>query len=324
MSFLTPLFLLGLAGLAVPVIIHLIQRERKNVVQFPSLMFLQRIPYQSVQRRRIRNWPLLLLRLAALALIVAAFARPFLRRPALAAAAAGGAREVVVLIDRSYSMGYGDRWARATAAARDAIDHVGPADRASVVFFASGADVALRSTPDRSRLNAAVSTGKPGAGATRYGPPLKLAGTNVSTTFAMPYFYAEQTNRYTVTVFDQQGNRSAATTTIYPRATLNRSPQPFLTALPMVAGLGQDIVFDASSTFDPEHGVNLLEFEWDFDGDGIYDTEPSTDLVVTNNYYTLGSREVFSDRGKEQSGALQEPWPGLLPQGGVWHRCCLQ
>ena len=78
MSFLTPLFLLGLGGLAVPVIIHLIQRERKNVVQFPSLMFLQRIPYQSVQRRRIRNWPLLLLRLAALALIVAAFARPFL------------------------------------------------------------------------------------------------------------------------------------------------------------------------------------------------------------------------------------------------------
>jgi len=65
MSFLTPLFLLGLVGLAVPVIIHLIQRERKNVVQFPSLMFLQRIPYQSVQRRRIRNWPLLLLRLAA-------------------------------------------------------------------------------------------------------------------------------------------------------------------------------------------------------------------------------------------------------------------
>ncbi len=80
MGFLTPLFLAGLAGLAVPVIIHLIQRERKTVVEFPSLMFLRRIPYQSVRRRNIRNWPLLLLRLAALALIVAAFARPFLRR----------------------------------------------------------------------------------------------------------------------------------------------------------------------------------------------------------------------------------------------------
>lgn len=176
MSFLTPLFLLALAGLAVPVIIHLIQRERKNVVQFPSLMFLQRIPYQSVQRRRIRNWPLLLLRLAALALIVAAFARPFFRRPALAAAGAGGAHEVVILLDTSYSMGYGDRWSRATAAARDAINQIGPADRASIVFFSSGAEVKLSSTPDRSRLNAAVTTGKPGAGATRYAPALKLAG----------------------------------------------------------------------------------------------------------------------------------------------------
>ena len=185
MSFLTPLFLLGLATLAVPVIIHLIQRERKNVVQFPSLMFLRRIPYQSVRRRRIRNWPLLLLRLAALALIVAAFARPFLRRDTLSAAAAGGAREVVVLIDRSYSMGYGDRWARATAAAADAINAVGPADRASIVFFSSGAEVALRSTSDRGRLNAAVATGKPGAGATRYGPALKLAG-SIASESALP------------------------------------------------------------------------------------------------------------------------------------------
>ena len=55
MSFLTPLFLVGLAGVAIPVIIHLIQKERKNVVAFPSLMFLRRIPYQSVNRRRIRN-----------------------------------------------------------------------------------------------------------------------------------------------------------------------------------------------------------------------------------------------------------------------------
>src|SRR5512145_489745 len=118
MSFLTPLFLLGLAGLALPILIHLIQRERKNVVQFPSLMFLRRIPYESVQRRRIRNWFLLMMRLAALALIVLAFARPFFRRTDPAAAGASGAREVVLLIDRSYSMGYADRWQRALGSAR--------------------------------------------------------------------------------------------------------------------------------------------------------------------------------------------------------------
>ena len=117
MSFLTPLFLVGLAGLAIPVILHLIQKERKNVVQFPSLMFLRRVPYQSVRRRRIRHWLLLFMRLAALALIVLAFARPFLRRTEISAAASG-AREVVILLDRSYSMGYGDRWTRAQAAAR--------------------------------------------------------------------------------------------------------------------------------------------------------------------------------------------------------------
>src|SRR5829696_2353067 len=141
MSLLTPLFLLGLAGLAVPVIIHLIQRERKNVVAFPSLMFLRRIPYQSVNRRRIRNWPLLLLRLAALTLLVLAFTRPFLRRDALAAAAAGGAREVVILLDRSYSLGYGDRWQRAVAAARNVIGGVNPGDRATLAFFDTGVDV---------------------------------------------------------------------------------------------------------------------------------------------------------------------------------------
>ena len=86
MSFLTPLFLLGLAALAIPVFVHLTQRERKSVVVFPSLMFLKKIPYESVQRRRIRDWLLLALRLAALALIVSAFARPFLRGSAAVAA----------------------------------------------------------------------------------------------------------------------------------------------------------------------------------------------------------------------------------------------
>lgn len=182
MSFLAPLFLIGLAGLAIPVFLHLIQRERKQVVQFPSLMFLRRIPYQSVRRRRIRHWLLLMMRLAALALVVLAFGRPFFRNANPAAAAAGGAREVVVLVDRSYSMGYGDRWTRALAAARGAVDALGPGDRASIVFFGSGTDVALRSTSDKGRLQAALAGGKLSAGATHYGPALKLAGSILAET----------------------------------------------------------------------------------------------------------------------------------------------
>jgi hypothetical protein len=180
MSFLTPLFLIGLAGLAIPVVIHLIQKERKNVVQFPSLMFLRRIPYESVQRRRIRHWLLLMMRLAALALLVLAFARPFVRRTDAAAAGATGAREVVILIDRSYSMGYGDRWQRALSAARDTVNKLGASDRGSVVFFSAGADVAVRSTADKGRLLAALTGVEPSAGATHFGPALKLAGSILS------------------------------------------------------------------------------------------------------------------------------------------------
>jgi Aerotolerance regulator N-terminal/von Willebrand factor type A domain len=180
MGFVTPLVLLGLGALAVPIFVHLIQRERKRVVEFPSLMFLRRIPYQSVRRRRLRDIVLLMMRLAALALIVLAFARPFFRRDSLAAAAQNGAREAVILVDTSYSMGYGDRWSRAQSAARDAINALNPGDRASLVFFAQGADVAVRSAGDKGRLTSAIAAGKVGPGATRFAPALKLAGSLLS------------------------------------------------------------------------------------------------------------------------------------------------
>jgi hypothetical protein len=175
MSFLTPFFFVALGSLAIPVLIHLIQRERKHVVQFPSLMFVRRIPYQSVRRRRIRHWFLLLLRAAAIALIVAAFARPFLRQNAIAAVVSGGAREVVILLDQSASMGYGDHWTRAQTAARAAVDGLGADDKATFVLFAKNAEENMRATSDRMRLTGAVNAAKVGSGATRYGPALKLA-----------------------------------------------------------------------------------------------------------------------------------------------------
>lgn len=176
MAFLAPLFLLGLGALAIPVLIHLIQREKKQIQPFPSLMFVRRVPYKSVRRRRVHNWLLLLVRLAALALIVAAFARPFLRRQDVAAAAGAGAREVVVLLDQSYSMGSGDRWDRARQAARDAIGRVGPSDRASVVLFGSTAEIVVRSTPERARLLGGIPSTPPSPAGTRYAPALKVAG----------------------------------------------------------------------------------------------------------------------------------------------------
>lgn len=177
LSFLVPIFLVGLAALAIPVLIHLTRRQTRESVQFPSLMFLRRIPHPSTQRRRIHRWPLLLLRLAALALLVLAFARPFLQRedgaPLLAASAGG--RELVVLLDRSYSMGAGDRWERAVNAARQAVDGLAPGDRATLLLFDSRSEAVTETTSQPAVLRAALADARPGPRSTRYAPALRHA-----------------------------------------------------------------------------------------------------------------------------------------------------
>ena len=174
MSFLAPLFFTALAVLGVPVLIHMIQRQRTEVIEFPSLMFVRKIPFHSLRRQRVRHWLLLLLRCAALALLIAAFARPFFRSAVLVAVT-GGSREVVILVDRSYSMGYGNRWERARDAARGVVRDLAPDDQATIIFFDSGAQSGARSTRDRASLLAAINGAELGAGTTRYGPALQLA-----------------------------------------------------------------------------------------------------------------------------------------------------
>ena len=177
LAFLVPLFLLGLAGVAVPIVVHLTRRQRRNVVHFPSLMFLEKIPYQEQRRRRIQHWFLLAMRALALGLLAFAFARPFVDRSDLGAGGSAGPREVVVLIDQSYSMSIGDQMDRARDHARQVFDELGPLDRASLVVFSQGALVLARSTADRVRLRGALDTVGVGSGPTRYGPALKVAQT---------------------------------------------------------------------------------------------------------------------------------------------------
>ena len=176
MSFLAPLFFAGLAAIAIPIIVHLIQKERKDVIYFPSLMFLRQIPYQSVERRRIHNWMLLLLRAAAMALLIAAFSRPFFTQGATTTAqVTTGAREVVIMLDRSASMGYGDHWDRARAEAHKVVATIGAEDKATLVLFASKIEETVRATADRSQLEAAIDGATVSSDSTRFAPALRYA-----------------------------------------------------------------------------------------------------------------------------------------------------
>jgi len=180
LAFLSPWFLAGLALLAVPIVVHLINRERRQPVVFPSLMFLRRVPHRAVRRRRLRHLLLFALRCLALVLLVAAFARPFLDRRT-AGAAGGAGREVVILLDRSYSMGAADRWARATAAARQTVAALTPRDRATLVLFDEQPTTLVRGTADREALGAALAEARVGSGTTRYDPALAVAAQVLAT-----------------------------------------------------------------------------------------------------------------------------------------------
>lgn len=174
-SFLAPAFFAGLTAVAVPILIHLTHRERKEAVGFPSLMFVRKIPYRTQRRQRIRNWLLFLLRTGAIVLVVAAFARPLIHDPSRPSGAAG-ARELVILLDRSHSMGYADRWGQAVAAARRTVENMGPEDLATLVVFDERAEAVTQPTADRALLNNALDEARVGSSATRYGPALQLAG----------------------------------------------------------------------------------------------------------------------------------------------------
>lgn len=75
-TWLAPAAFAGAALLLLPVLIHLLTRQERRPVPFPSLRFLQATRFTAMKRRLIDDWPLLVMRLAAIACGVAALASP--------------------------------------------------------------------------------------------------------------------------------------------------------------------------------------------------------------------------------------------------------
>ncbi len=169
MSFLFPAFLLGAITIAIPVLLHLVRRERGPVVPFSAVRFVRRAPAVRTRRPRLRELLLLALRVTALLLLTLAFARPFVDE-------ATPARPVtVVAIDRSLSMSAPGQMEEAHRLGAAAIDAAPAAHRVSVVAFDDRAEVVLDATDDRAAAVAAVESVLPTAGATRYAAALSSA-----------------------------------------------------------------------------------------------------------------------------------------------------
>ena len=105
--FSNAMLLAGLGALVGPILIHLLLKQKPVLLRFSSILLLQKGEEEATRRRKFRNWLLLLLRLVLLALLVLAFARPYL--PASPAAqSADQRRQIVFVLDRSASMQAGD------------------------------------------------------------------------------------------------------------------------------------------------------------------------------------------------------------------------
>ena len=81
MTFLHASLLAGTALVALPILLHLIMRQRPVRLEFPALRFIQKRHDANRRRLRLRHLLLLLLRAGAIALLAFALARPSVKLP---------------------------------------------------------------------------------------------------------------------------------------------------------------------------------------------------------------------------------------------------
>jgi hypothetical protein len=165
MGLFAPWFLAALAGLGLPLYLHLLKRQTSAPKEVSSLMLYESRTQASTRHRRLRYFLLLSLRLLWLLLLIVAFANPFINRNASALASN---RLVLLVVDNSFSMRSGTRLADAKDAAITVLSGKGAA-RAQVAAFGSQLRFMTQVIEDQSALRAAVEAIQPGDGHGNFG-----------------------------------------------------------------------------------------------------------------------------------------------------------
>jgi hypothetical protein len=117
-TFLNIAMLAGLAAAVIPPIIHLLNRKRYDIIPWGAMQFLE-ISEQTRRNVFLEEILLMLIRMGLIALMVVALAAPLDTSRWLDFLADRGRRDVVLVIDGSYSMGYRGPAGTAHDAAKD-------------------------------------------------------------------------------------------------------------------------------------------------------------------------------------------------------------
>ena len=105
MGLLAPAFLLGFLALAIPPLVHLLNRRRFDTLDWAAMRFLH-VSERTRKKIVLEQFFLMLLRMGAIALLVLGVASPWVKSPWLAKISPRPNRAVVLVIDGSFSMGY--------------------------------------------------------------------------------------------------------------------------------------------------------------------------------------------------------------------------
>ena len=161
MSFLSAAFLYGLAAASIPVVIHLIYRQRYPERPFTTLRFFDKTIKNNTIQTRLIDKLLLLLRVLAIIALMVGLARPFVSHGTVGEERAS----IVLVLDNSPSM---ERtrdgktlFERAQAIAQTALDNLGPSDRVELLFTAPSDVPAFYTDPADVRRELAVRSGEP-------------------------------------------------------------------------------------------------------------------------------------------------------------------
>jgi hypothetical protein len=103
-SFTSPWFLLGLLGLALPILIHLLTRQQQTRLRFSAVYLLQQAQKKSVRKSRPNKLLLLLLRCLAITFLCLALTHPILSSGGLDDFLMSRPSANVFILDDSYSM----------------------------------------------------------------------------------------------------------------------------------------------------------------------------------------------------------------------------
>ncbi len=148
----------GAIGASIPLVIHLLNRERARRLVFSTVRFIRMSHQTNVQRHRLKRLLLLLMRILMLILLGLAFARPFFAEDPATAPELGGVRNAVIILDTSYSMQYEDVFALAKKEAINRLDSLESADAVALILSADKARKILPIDSEHNHIRTAIES----------------------------------------------------------------------------------------------------------------------------------------------------------------------